>query len=103
MFYTFIQNNTLGYFIDPAMYVCVEADSASEANEIAQRHGVYFNSSLEPECECCGYRWTPIRTGSKGTEKPEVFGKSLYEQKGSYVIIYKNGRVVRGGSKKNWL
>jgi hypothetical protein len=102
MFYTFEQNNVFGFFTEPAIYVCVEADSASEANEIAQRYGVYFNSSLEPECECCGDRWTPYNHGAMGTEFPEVYGKPIIDQEMFYMIIYKDGTVVRGGSKNTW-
>jgi hypothetical protein len=98
VFYTFIQNNAFGIFKGPAIYVCVEASSSEEANQIAQKHGVYFTDT--PECECCGYRWTPIRTGSKGTEKPEVFGESLSEQDRFYMIVYKDGRIEKGGTKE---
>lgn len=48
MFYEFRQNNSGGVFeIDESrgisLHVIVEADTAEEANERAQRIGLYFN------------------------------------------------------------
>ena len=56
-FYTFRQNNSGGMFGLPAINVLVEADSANEANDIAELHGVYFDDDYEVDCECCGQRW----------------------------------------------
>ena len=56
-FYTFRQNNSGGAFSLPAINVFVEADSAGEANDIAESHGVYFDDDYEVDCECCGQRW----------------------------------------------
>ena len=56
-FYTFRQNNSGGTFTLPAINVSVEADSADEANDIAESHGVYFDDNCEVDCECCGQRW----------------------------------------------
>ena len=56
-FYAFRQNNSGGTFTQPAINVSVEADSADEANDIAESHGVYFDDDYEVDCECCGERW----------------------------------------------
>ena len=59
-FYTFHQNNSGGTFTLPAINVSVEADSADEANDIAESHGVYFDDDYEVDCECCGQRWSRV-------------------------------------------
>lgn len=56
MLYVYDQNNSGGYFIDPAILVVVDADSPEEADSLALENGVYFNSSAD--CECCGPRWS---------------------------------------------
>ena len=61
MFYTFSQNNSGGSFdIDHmlAHFVIIEADTAEEANTIAESVGIYFNGCDEGmDCDCCGDRW----------------------------------------------
>ena len=59
-FYTFRQNNSGGAFSLPAINVSVEADSADEANDIAESHGVYFDDDYEVDCACCGQRWSRV-------------------------------------------
>jgi len=93
MFYTFVQNNTLGVYRKPAVYVCVEADNANEANQIAQKHGVYFDPT---ECDCCGSRWFPV-TEKDANNEPKAFKESIFSKK-SFIVIYKNGTIIR--SKK---
>lgn len=60
-FYEFTQNNSGGSFITNDK-VChrlfIEADSASEANSIAEDLGVYFDGvEYGDDCSCCGDRW----------------------------------------------
>ena len=58
MFYYFNQNNSGGGFDLKAEAVIVEANSADEANTIAQTVGVYFDGvAIDEDCECCGDRW----------------------------------------------
>lgn len=61
MFYFYNQNNSGGGFDLKAENVIVEANSADEANTIAQTVGVYFYGVDEDgdyiDCECCGNRW----------------------------------------------
>lgn len=73
-FYTYRQNNSGGFFDEPALYVIVEADDSEEADERALTVGVYFDGIAEGlDCECCGDRWD--RANNKGTESPEIYGK----------------------------
>ena len=61
MFYRFRQNNSGGSFIEDdnvSIRVHIEANSAEEANQLAQTHGIYFDGVRdEIDCECCGDRW----------------------------------------------
>lgn len=89
MFYTFIQNNSGGWFTrdkQVAEYVIIEAASAGEANTIAESIGIYFNGCTEGhDCNCCGDRWRPVMSYD-GTESPEIHGeKAIASEK---VIIY---------------
>ena len=57
--FEFRQNNSGGSFDESVgEYVFVQANSAEEANSIAETHGVYFNGCENgSDCECCGDRW----------------------------------------------
>jgi hypothetical protein len=91
MFYTFSQNNSGGSFKGPE-YVIVEADSASEANYIAQIHPdspVYFNGcSIGDDCKCCGDRWSEVWEHC-GTCTPEIYGDADIESYGSRVLVFR--------------
>jgi len=62
-FYEFSQNNTGGSFItgDKLCHrIIVEASSSSEASDIAEDLGCYWNGVDEgSDCPCCGDRWYP--------------------------------------------
>ena len=61
MFYEFYQNNSYGYYLDPAEIVIVEAESAEEANSIALENGIYFcGVRAGKDCSCCGDRWSQV-------------------------------------------
>lgn len=69
MIYWFRQNNTGGYFSDPAINVIIEAPSAVEANSLVQEHGVYFDGvSKRKDCDCCGDRWCEVTEQDALTE-----------------------------------
>lgn len=73
MFYTFVQNNSGGSFFGPH-YVIIEANTAEEANNIAESHGIYFNGCEDgKDCSCCGDRWHPAND-EYGTESPQIYG-----------------------------
>jgi len=83
MFYTFDQNNPGGIFViddTSAVHVIIEADSASEANQIAKELGLYFHgSSLGIDCVLGGNRWEELWDGEIGTETPNIFGTEISE------------------------
>jgi hypothetical protein len=104
MFYTYSQNNSGGHFqVDDqvTVYVIVEADSAEQADEIAEsRAGIYFDGCEQGwDCECCGDRWYRAYDGS---EQPEIYGKdpelcdSGWVKKGEpYCHIYYADGIVK--------
>ena len=49
-FYSFIQNNSFGYYIGPVAIIVRAADSV-EANQKAESKGVYFDRSEEHTSE----------------------------------------------------
>lgn len=74
MFYHYSQNNSGGSFVFDedgiSHHVIIEAGSASEANAIAERIGLYFDG--EGDCDCCGSRWDNVY--GEGDEVPMVYG-----------------------------
>lgn len=101
MFYPFKQNNSGGYFNEPAICVIIEADSADEANMKAEEEGIYFDGCYDRiDCPCCGDRWYKQRHDDNGFEEPGQyssgdiiegrFAGSLYDGIPSYLIVYKN-------------
>jgi len=94
MWYTFNQNNSGGSFDydkDRGIthFVVIEADSAAEANDRAERIGLYFDGS--GDCPCCGNRWSDQWNDDKGTENPEIYGDS------PEAYIRKNSKSGWGG------
>lgn len=61
MFYCYDQNNSSGVWhvdekLSPMLFI--EADSAEQANEIAESLGCYFDGVKQGrDCPCCGDRW----------------------------------------------
>jgi hypothetical protein len=106
MFYTFIQNNSGGYFIRNDHldhYVIIEASSLHEAVDRARATGIYFNGTLDGvDCRCCGDRWVVTRDWDIH-EVPQLGRVALdvstatTERKwwvNSVVIQYVDGRVL---------
>lgn len=74
-FWTYHQNNSGGGFdYDPergiSCNVIVEAGSESEADERAERIGLYFDGA--GDCQCCGNRWSGA--WGSGDEVPSIYG-----------------------------
>lgn len=103
MFYEFRQNNSGGSLVDNLLAVIVEADSAAEANSIAEdRTPVYFNGCDEGmDCPCCGDRWYECWEND-GTELPAQYSETdqskwnpgIWEAGSVTVdIYYKDGRI----------
>lgn len=86
MFYTYIQNNTGGHFTGPAKTVVVEASSSSEANDIAQRNGLYFDG--DGDCPCCGNRWYEAYS-DEGATYPSRYDVRVDENTPDVLIIRK--------------
>jgi hypothetical protein len=78
-FFEYSQNNSGGGFtFDPAgvsHYVIIEADSPEEANDKAERIGLYFDG--QGDCDCCGYRWSECWDGDKGEKVPSIYGTPI--------------------------
>ncbi len=77
-FYTYSQNNSGGSFDDSdnyGEYCIVAATSPDDANRRAEMLGLYFDG--QGDCECCGNRWYEQSSYDKGTEVPEIYGKSV--------------------------
>ncbi len=90
-FYTVVQNNSGGYYIeneDVGVYLIVEANTPEEAEE-------KVDTITEPYleyCECCGERWWVYFDDKDGKDKPEIYGRDAYENGNSVVIYYLDGR-----------
>jgi hypothetical protein len=60
-FYEYTQNNSGGSFIENEKLthrLMIEAETCTEADEIAEDMGVYFNGCEDgDDCPCCGDRW----------------------------------------------
>jgi len=99
--FTFRQNNSGGNFIvdnDVDAYVIVQAHNADEANQLAQRIGIYFNGVDDGiDCECCGDRWdkawvTEGTEGTEGTDEPMVYGEPVTWSPDAVLTVKAPGR-----------
>lgn len=85
-YYRFKQNNSGGSFeYDPGKGittdVIVEAENASQANEIAEKIGIYFDGcETGDDCPCCGDRWGRVRDRD-ATPTPQIYGEDVYTRK----------------------
>lgn len=60
-YYLFRQNNSGGYYSNVPTEIYIQAPSSEEANEIATKHGIYFDGIENGfDCECCGDRWNRV-------------------------------------------
>lgn len=100
-FYEFTQNNSGGGF-DTDGKLChrlfIEADTESEACDIAESMGVYFNGCDDGmDCPCCGDRW--YRPWSS-LDFPYEYG--AFEEKEANKLGEKYGsEVIEKDVKKN--
>lgn len=83
-FYEYRQNNSGGSWDFErgrlTVLVIVEASNPSEADQRAQKLGIYFDGSRNNrDCSCCGDRWYPASEFSRPTEVPQWCGKPLTE------------------------
>lgn len=104
-FYLFVQNNSGGQFIVDETegigeYVIIEAYSSVEANDIAEKKGIYFNGCDDGvDCSCCGDRWHQV-DDSDADDVPSIYGTPVQEATKSYArsvvyIHYLNGHIEK--------
>lgn len=99
MFFLYRQNNSGGKFVTNhikgiSQVVFVEADSADEADAIAEGIGIYFDG--DGDCWCCGNRWYPASDLDETHEPPtslDGFLEWITDGPAGYVH-YKSGLVV---------
>lgn len=80
--YVFDQNNSGGFFSNPAQYLIIEAKNFEEANALAEEAGAYFDDDFEKDCDCCGQRW--YRQSSN-----EINGYNVFESEKEAVNFVK--------------
>ncbi len=71
MIYSFRQNNSGGYYCQPAKYIIVkDARDSEHAHEIALAAGMYTNGvAAGMDCSCCGDRWYGLDTEHEDMEE----------------------------------
>ena len=62
MIYSFRQNNSGGFYCQPAKYIIVTGARDNEhATEIAMQAGMYLQGvAANMDCSCCGDRWNGV-------------------------------------------
>lgn len=107
-FFTFIQNNSGGVFLNNesvAEHVIIEAENYEEANSKAEEIGIYFDGCRKNiDCNCCGDRWDEADEDD-GYEKPSIYGVYYKDYKSSFfnkgcIVYYANGKSERYEFKK---
>ena len=94
-YFKFRQNNSFGVFKGTPL-IFVQADSADDANRIAQDHGVYFNGVADGvDFDCCGDRWYPVNDDA-AQDQPSSYGY------GGGVTVYSDGDNYMDYSGKVW-
>ena len=83
-YWTFIQNNSGGYFVQDhengvCEYVIVEACTAKDAIAKLEKIGTNVDGFWS-YCVCCGERWYTRLDDSDGTVDPQIYGKGVYEE-----------------------
>lgn len=102
MFYHYSQNNSGGVFATDEKKgigtdVIIEADSYQEANDRAERIGLYFHGCSDGiDCDCCGDRWYEQYSERDADEVPSIYGTPVEEYTGGYYrtdsyVHYKDG------------
>lgn len=103
MFFTFIQNNSGGYYEEDDVathYVIIEATDYKDANKIAEDKGLFSYNW----CECCGERFFTM--WGDGDESPKIYNEPVESYKsygdGVYArVFYKDGSVKNYATTKS--
>jgi len=97
-YYEFRQNNSRGVFhVDDNFgeNVIIAARTADEANQRAEKIGVYFaGCATGRDCDCCGDRWSSIWRNDKGTSTPSIYGKSIEDSLSGEIYSMRETVVV---------
>lgn len=94
-FFYYRQNNSGGSFSGPAKHVIVEAINADDANQRAEKKGLYFDGA--GDCSCCGNRWSSVWS-DEGETEPKIYDTPAKEYTiesdfdDNAVIFYMDGR-----------
>ena len=87
--YSFHQNNSGGYFIEPAKNILVKnARDEAHATELAEDAGMYLDDGSD--CSCCGDRWGGCDYEHETMEEAKDFAiKSSFgrDQIPAYVVV----------------
>ena len=96
MFYTFMQNNSGGYYLRDENVEEVVIIEANDAEEAARKLWEIVEDDYLESCECCGDRWNVLSEYHDGEyETPKIFGDDSRETTYSHIIYYANGAKVR--------
>jgi hypothetical protein len=96
-FFHFSQNNSGGSFHEDedaglGPEVWVEAHNATEANNLAESIGIYFDGvERELDCSCCGDRWYRVWPDNEGYDMPDP--TSLYRYRPVAYVHFLDGRI----------
>lgn len=99
-YFYFKQNSSGGSFdIDNSVTirVWIEADTAEQANNKAEKIGIYFDGvNNDMDCSCCGDRWSPALT-SEAEPFPILSSSTGWVEDGQYhtIIYHADGTVSR--------
>ena len=105
-FYEYRQNNSGGSFLNDkengiCEYVVIEAFNSNDANDRAEKIGLYFDGcSNGNDCPCCGDRWYRADE-SEGSDVPSIYGEPLESlEVSSYYKEYCFVHYLDGSFKK---
>ena len=96
--FTMIQNNSGGYFLqneDVMEVVIIEAANAKEASKKAD----YITAGHSEYCECCGERWCTWFDDDEGTSVPSIYDRPIVTEEPQYyrtniVLHFADGTVL---------
>ena len=100
-FFEYHQNNSGGMFdindkagIGPRVWV--EATNAADANDRAERIGIYFNGCASGlDCSCCGDRWSSAWGGDKGEDEVKPNSEYDFTWHGTVYVHRLDGTIER--------